>query len=236
MGKDAHEEQDLFVLSSADSGWQRVEISPASPKPAARSYCAMASSGSKLFVFGGTSGHARVNDLWSFDSVTNVWSLLHEGGSSADVPSIRGGAALFASGKAVYLFCGFNKAELADCWRFSDGQWTRLASTPGARSVFACTALGPDAAVLFGGERQPSPDGHAGAGEFHSDVVVFDAVSEQFSHVAAGANATMVEPRGWMEMALVDSAASSFRVLLVGGLSQSNQRLQDAFILQLDLH
>lgn len=65
-------------------------------------YHGMVSIGRKLYIFGGCAASGRQNDLWAFDIDKNFWeSLPSEGG-----PSPRGGPAVVATEKEIYVFFG----------------------------------------------------------------------------------------------------------------------------------
>lgn len=219
---------DLFVFSEKRRQWTAVEPKTAT-RPAARSYHAGGAIGQILFVFGGCSGHNRLNDLWRFDTVQAVWEQLHSG--EKNCPSVRGGAMLFVpSENEVFVFCGFAGAELGDAWKFdvASRTWHLLAPIPmSARSVAACANLN-GRALIFGGERDPSTDGHKGAGHMVDDVFVFDPKDESWTTVFAS-GPLKPSARGWMDWAPIDSST----LLLVGGLSEDNERFADAFLFQL---
>jgi hypothetical protein len=140
-------------------GWTVVDTH-GSVKPAPRSYHAGTSTGHFLFIFGGCSGHSRLNDLWRFDTKSSHWEQLHAGGEGTDRPSVRGGAMLFApSEKEVYVICGFSGKELEDAWKFDVEKktWTPITSHLPARSVAACANLNGKA-FIFGGERDPGTE------------------------------------------------------------------------------
>jgi N-acetylneuraminic acid mutarotase len=219
---------DLWTFNEK-AGWSIIKVE-SNMKPAPRSYHAGTSTGKYLFVFGGCSGHGRLNDLWRFDVQSAVWEQLHAGGDGADRPSVRGGAMLFApSEKEVYVICGFAGKELGDAWKFDVdmGSWQQI-PTGGmpARSVAACANV-DGRAWIFGGERDPSADGHKGAGHMRDDVYVFDPKDASFTAVECDG----VKPvaRGWMEWAPINGNT----LLLVGGLSEENKRLSDVYLFQL---
>lgn len=227
----SEETNDIWVLRDEKGGayWQKL-VGEHEKKPAARSYHAMAAWETYLYVFGGCSGHDRLNDLWRWDSGTGEWQELYKGGE--DGPCARGGAQLFVpnDGNSVYVLGGFNGAELDSCYRFDlrGRSWHPVASMPGARSVFGCANMGGGRAILFGGEVDPGTQGHLGAGTMTAEVLMFDPANEAQSwQVISCDGAHQPTPRGWLEIARL----SANRILVVGGLSSSNERLADAFIL-----
>ena len=218
---------DLWEFSEG-KGWQLLNVAEGACVPRPRSYAGSASCGSTFFVFGGCSGHDRLNDLWKFDSSKGSWEELR---SENDGPCPRGGAMVFApSSEDVYIFGGFAGKELGDVWHFSNGKWRTIEGgtdvfTP--RSVAACANLN-GLAFIFGGETAPSSEGHKGAGSFSNEVVVFNPKDDGWTKVKCDGD--IPEPRGWTEW----DVAGENKILLVGGLSEKAERLNDAYILEIN--
>lgn len=105
------------------------------------------------------------------------------------------------------------------------------------RSVAALAAAGPARSrlVLFGGELAPSKDGHAGAGQFTSEVYELDTAKPVAPGGAAwrrltpaGAEAPLgPSKRGW----LAATATEDGGFVVHGGNDESNVRLADGFVL-----
>ena len=129
---------------------------------------------------------------------------------------------------------GFSGKEQGDVWRWvrDTRTWELVhdrdagAEIPTPRSVFgACQLTGPAGELLpqvflFGGERDPSALGHAGAGEFHNDAYVLDLESASWTRVEGG---TAPPARGWVP-AVAGPAGSLY---VFGGLNNENARLGD---------
>lgn len=61
----------LLQFNIREKNWTIVEAEGAQPPPGyGQSLCAI---NNKLYLFGGTSGHVYVNDLYVFDEVTKIW-------------------------------------------------------------------------------------------------------------------------------------------------------------------
>lgn len=203
-------------------------------KPPARSYHAMCGAvDGSIFVFGGCcSPKRRLNDLWRFRD--SRWSLLSaDTANDASVPCARGGAAIHAAAAAdqLFLFFGFCGHQLGDVWLFEAGRWERVAvvadlGAPAPRSVFASASLGAGEFVLFGGEREASTAGHAAAGTFHDDAWLFDAAARTWKRLRLQGSPSA---RGWCAL----SHAGARRLVLAGGLNDQNERLNEAFVLEL---
>lgn len=200
-----------------------------------RSYHAIAAdeSGKRVFIFGGCGKEGRLNDLWVFDIPSGEWSKLPSPPPGSNLVP-RGGPGLVVLNNSVWVIFGFCGHELTDIHRFDFQQktWEEVTyggEKPPGRSVFG-TATIRNKIVLYGGEVDPSDQGHMGAGAFSSDVLVFDTDKLIWSRpqvkVEEGADPGA---RGWY-------AAASFgnSMLVYGGNSDSNDRLDDIFLLSLE--
>lgn len=100
---------------------------------------------------------------------------------------------------------------------------------PSPRSVFAASELpGTNQVILFGGEREASDLGHAGAGEFISDLHLLDLGSMNWQKLEAEVGGP--SPRGWGGMAARDAQ----HLILFGGLNAANERLGDVWELAVE--
>lgn len=218
---------DLWEFSEKD-GWRVLPVTGERPCP--RSYAGSASYKEHFFLFGGCSEHDRLNDLWRFDGASGSWEQLSPGGPDMEGPSARGAALVFASSKDdVYIFGGFSGGELGDVWHYNVPRksWRALdAGAFTARSVAGCAHLN-GYAVIFGGERSPSAEGHKGAGQFFNDVLVFDPRNDTWRTLPCSGD--VPAPRGWLEWA----PAGPHSLVVVGGLGEDARRLNDAYVLEI---
>lgn len=191
--------------ANADSvEWEVLQV-PGGPEP--RSFHAMTSLGSKIYVFGGCGASGRLNDLWCLDTSSETgpsWKCLSIGGPIEGMyPSPRGGAGLIAlpegnSAHRLILMYGFDGKQRGDIWSFevdgSAGMWEECTDQqrgdiPQDRSVFAATRMGENQIFLFGGEVEASTDGHEGAGAFRSDSYVLNTDEMTWRSVDTGSPA-----------------------------------------------
>lgn len=226
---DGPDSNNLLSFDTVAGTWRRVSVQ-GGDVPKERSYHAMTSdNAAALFVFGGCSGHDRLNDLWRFDTKMRTWTCLHAGDAGSDVPRPRGGSALHVTANGdVFVVMGFNGNQLDDVFVFSNGQWLVVepaSPRPPARSVFASASIG-DQFYLFGGERSPSSIGHLGAGTFFDDAWRFDGVARTWTLLLLD---NQPSARGWCAM----SHAGGRRLLLAGCLTDKNERLADMHLLEL---
>ncbi|EFN59120.1 hypothetical protein CHLNCDRAFT_19060 [Chlorella variabilis] len=236
---------DLHRFDAESATW--VEVRPASEAvPPKRSYHAMAAAQGRLYVFGGCGegSTGRLNDLWEFDLSTATWRQLPSSDAikaSGNRTLGRGGAGFAAVPCALFVVAGFAGQEMGDVHRQGRG-----AGPPGgssscghdqpvalpARSVCAVAAHGcagclhSNHIVVFGGEVDPSTQGHAGAGCYSADTFCLDTACGHWHSISAGGQPP--SPRGWLA-----ATACGTGVVVHGGNSASNQRLADMFLLEM---
>ncbi|KAG0450207.1 hypothetical protein HPP92_027049 [Vanilla planifolia] len=116
--------------------WQRLWSSPEvfGDIPSPRVGVTMASIGNNIYVFGGRDAeHKELNELYSFDTLTNEWKLLSSGDAG---PPHRSYHSMTSDDSSVYVFggCG-NAGRLNDLWAFhiSDHRWIELLPSPGEK-------------------------------------------------------------------------------------------------------
>lgn len=144
-----------------------------------RSYHALVSDEHKrkLYTFGGCGKEGRLNDLWEFDVGKGKWKLLSSPPAKSHLVP-RGGPGLAVVNGAVWVIFGFNGNELTDIHRFDvdENSWCQmlaLGDIPTGRSVFGTAVVGK-CIVIYGGEVDPSDQGHLGAGAFSSEEFILD--------------------------------------------------------------
>jgi N-acetylneuraminic acid mutarotase len=232
------------ILQFNENKWVPVDVVSSSSsltsgqqQPEPRSYHAMTGARGRFFVFGGCSGHSRLNDLWSFDVASRQWTLLHPGNSSSNnnndgVPHVRGGSAIFvnAAEDTLFVVMGFAGKQLGDIWQFdlASKSWSLVPDStprPEPRSVFASASIG-DQFYLFGGEREPSATGHSGAGTFFDDAWRFDAQTRTWKQVLLENGPSA---RGWCAMSATAGDRGQQHLVLSGGLNDRNERLSEVY-------
>ena len=119
-------------LSQATLEWRKVAVT--GDVPSARFGHGQCSVGPFLYVFGGRQGTAidekLLNDLYKFDTRTNVWSQVHVSG---DVPCARSFHSMVARGSSIFVFGGCPETgRLADLHHYDTetSTWTRLETGP----------------------------------------------------------------------------------------------------------
>jgi len=221
---------DLWVFDAHTLSWRSIETGEGGP--AARSYHVMASHGSCVYLFGGCGAMGRLNDLYVFDTEQEKWEQLHPAAGSQQ-PSPRGGPALFATADKVYVFGGFDGKEINDFWAYdlATHRWETMAdqgNRPTARSVTAFGVLDHHRLFIFGGEVDPSEQGHAGAGVFVNETFVFDTSTLTWTKHTPQTNgeaASQPSARGW----LAGTGLGDGRFVLFGGFDGKN-RVADLFL------
>ena len=184
------------------------------------------------------------------------FSLAAKAWSTLPIPPMtpRGGAAMTYHRNRLFVHGGFTGQEQSDMavYDISNGEWahTQPSSTdaPKARSVHAIVPIASDNAdldkllILFG-EGNPSNVGHDGAGEFWGDVwtatlpkklngVPGSSLLVNYEKLTLAASqdgqGNLPCPRGWFQ-----ATPWNDKVVLSGGLSANNERLDDLYLLSL---
>ncbi|KAG9286319.1 hypothetical protein G9A89_014306 [Geosiphon pyriformis] len=254
---------ELFRFDTLQRQWCKIRREPKGEEeeeedgpPVARSYHAMTASDSHLYVFGGCPLSGRLNDLYSYNPLTNHWKALP---LPANI-SPRGGSALtfYHPLNKLLLFGGFNgTTETNDLQVFDieKKEWFQpqnlkedLVVSP--RSVHGFVSLPKNGLlVTLYGEHNPSTLGHLGAGKFLDDVwalrlesnnekdkiewypVEILELGEGTSIANPSTNSTPLSnkptPRGWFPAAAWDD-----KIILYGGLDGENKRLDDLWVLE----
>ncbi|CAI9089995.1 OLC1v1024665C1 [Oldenlandia corymbosa var. corymbosa] len=112
----------LYVFDLTEKTWSVADATGDIPPP--RVGVAMAAVGDKIYVFGGRDGtHKELNELYSFDTSTNKWTLLSSGETG---PQSRSYHSIAADDQRIYVFggCGVS-GRLNDLWSYdvSEGKW-----------------------------------------------------------------------------------------------------------------
>lgn len=125
-----------------------------------------------------------------------------------------------------------------DVYDIATNTWTTISfqpdgvEGPGNRSVSTLLALqvkGKKSLITMFGEADPSSLGHAGAGKMLPDAWVWDVEGRTWSKVVSSGD--VPQPRGWFDadVACIDGIDA---VVVQGGLADSNERLDDIWILE----
>lgn len=233
-GRDAehNELNELYSFDIKSNNW--ALISSGDVGPPHRSYHSTSADDRHVYVFGGCGVAGRLNDLWAFDVVDNKWV---EFPSPGETCKGRGGPGLAVAQGKIWVVYGFAGQEMDDvhCFDQASKTWTQVETTgqkPTARSVFSNVSDGKHM-IVYGGEIDPSDQGHMGAGQFSGEVYVLDTETLVWARledkVESGGHPG---PRGWCAFA---GARRNGRegLLVYGGNSPSNDRLDDIFFLAL---
>jgi hypothetical protein len=206
----------MYAFDLKSQCWSALDASGDVPPP--RVGVTMASVGATVYMFGGRDQeHKELNELYSFDTATNRWTLLSSGGK-------------------VWVVYGFSGEELDDvhCYDPGTGAWSTVETTggggggdkPSPRSVFCAAGIGKHV-VVFGGEVDPSDLGHLGAGKFSAEAFALDTETGAWARLD-DAGEHHPGPRGWC--AFSAGEVDGRRGLLVyGGNSPTNDRLGDIY-------
>ena len=207
--------------------------------PEARSYHAITNNGSDtLYVHAGCPEKGRLSDLWAFNIGNSAWKQL------ATAPGAqRGGPSLAYEDGKIYRMNGFDgKTEQGgalDVFDEAANSWSSLEfapdgkTGPGARSVAALVPVrkyGNVTLVTLFGESDPSSLGHLGAGKMLSDSWAYSIQDKTWVKID-GPSVEVPQARGWFDADVV-SMGGDEGIVVVGGLGESNERLDDAWLLR----
>lgn len=233
------EEGSLWVFDRSSASWSSMKpADSAAAKPEGRSYHAMTNNGTDtVYVHAGCPTNGRLDDLWAFNVNDRTWKQF----ASAPPPA-RGGPSIAYSQGCIHRMNGFDgKTEQGgalDSYDIAKDAWTTISYLPDgkegpiARSV--CTLLAVDmqgspALVTFFGESDPSNLGHAGAGKMLSDVWSFDLSTKRWQLVEIVGERPPA--RGWFD---ADTIHGQPALVVSGGLAESNERLDDVWMLKFE--
>ena len=179
---------DLWAFNPAKSDWTKFESTNGTTPPEARSFHRAAATNDKVYIFGGCGSDGRLADLHEYDLNALKWRQLP---SPPEHVAGRGGATFEASsdGRSLLMVAGFAGHETNDILKFdlATEEWEVIPSgwlRP--RSVCASMSFqhpsGP-CVLIFGGEVEPSNQGHEGAGGFASDLISVDPTNGTPMHL-----------------------------------------------------
>lgn len=205
--------------------------------PIPRSYHCMASDGKDIiYCHAGCPEKGRLSDLWAFSLTTKKWTEL----APAPDPA-RGGTSIAFMDGLLYRMNGFDgnteQGGSLDVYTPETNAWASYTYTPDGKSgpaprsvsvLLPVKLAGNPCLITLFGERDPSSLGHQGAGKMLSDVWAFDTKTKTWSEVHVEADA--VPPaRGWFDADVIGNDT----IMVHGGLGESNERLDDVWILNL---
>jgi len=229
-GRDAtHKElNELYSFDTCTNKW--TLLSSGENGPANRSYHSITADDRRVYVFGGCGDAGRLNDLWAYDAIDQVWVKFPVPGENCKG---RGGPGLAVAKGKIWVVYGFGGVELDDVHFFDpvEAKWVQVETRgekPTGRSVFSTVGIGKYV-IIYGGEVDPSDLGHLGAGKFSGEVYVLDTEELVWKKLEDGADSgEHPAARGWCAFAAV-SRDGKEGLLVYGGNSDSNDRLEDIF-------
>ncbi|GAA6061159.1 hypothetical protein JCM10212_005745 [Sporobolomyces blumeae] len=244
--------------------WTHLETNGDRPEPRSfHTMCA--GPDNKLYLHAGCPASGRLSQLHALDLSTLEWTALPsapEPGRGGTVLTALPASAHDSTGVRLARFGGFAGYELdgLDVYDVDKREWTQVDAQvdgaggqgegrrrpgPDKRSVHVMVGLEGTleyegkrvVAVMAMGEREGAPAelGHDGAGFFHQDAwALLSSPSSTYSWVPLEPSARSQgrpEPRGWLPAAYVGGQ----KVVFQGGLNEKNERLADAWTLEVVL-
>ena len=228
--------------NATESSWTILKPAEASnPKPEGRSYHALTSNGhDTIYLHAGCPAQGRLSDLWAFNVNERTWKEL----VPAPKPARGGPSIAYLQGK-VYRMHGFDgereQGGVVDVYDTIGDRWEEEIEFcpdgregPGKRSVACLLAVegereGGGLLLTMFGESDPSNLGHQGAGKMLGDAWVYDAQGKGWEKVEWHGEGPPA--RGWFD-ADVWMGGQGMGVVVGGGLAESNERLDDVWLLK----
>ncbi|OAY32996.1 nitrile-specifier protein 5 [Manihot esculenta] len=231
-GRDAtHKElNELYSFDTFSNKWTLLSASDIGPPH--RSYHSTTSDDRHVYIFGGCGVSGRLNDLWAYDVVEEKWIKHPTAGENCKG---RGGPGLVVAQGKIWVVYGFAGRETDDihCFDPAEGKWEQVEISrekPTARSVFSTVGIGKYI-IIYGGEVDPSDLGHLGAGKFTGEVWALDTEALRWQRIDdAVGEANHPGARGWCAFGS-GRLNGKEGLLVLGGNSPSNDRLDDIFFL-----
>ena len=235
---------DLYSFDVSTSIWENLSPTKSDMMvdvPTPRSFHKMLSVGNTLYVFGGCGKKGRLSDLYSYDIIAKHWVKLPDNG---DMISGRGGAGFTYSIdlKSLFIIGGFSGKEMNDVFRY-DIEARRYyeiyshedKNNPVRPFSVSCGGVLNNMIYYFGGEVDPSQNGHEGAGDFSNEVQMLDGITGKVmtTHKIAGNEKPLA--RGWSDAATFLDDNGNENLIIFGGLSGNDEnpkRLNDIWILR----
>ncbi|OMJ68569.1 hypothetical protein SteCoe_33937 [Stentor coeruleus] len=128
---------DLWKFYVGSQVWE--EVKNYANAPSARSMHAASFVGFRIFLFGGKNTHF-LGDLYEYNSFSDIWKLIHPGGSNS--PSARAGACAEFFNQSIFIYGGIGERGLLnDLWKFDlkKNEYTQLVSGIYSHSYIRCT-------------------------------------------------------------------------------------------------
>ena len=235
---------DLYSFDVSTSIWENLSPTKSDMMvdvPTPRSFHKMLSVGNTLYVFGGCGKKGRLSDLYSYDIIAKHWVKLPDNG---DMISGRGGAGFTYSTdlKSLFIIGGFSGKEMNDVFRY-DIEARRYyeiyshedKNNPVRPFSVSCGGVLNNMIYYFGGEVDPSQNGHEGAGDFSNEVQMLDGITGKVmtTHKIAGNEKPLA--RGWSDATTFLDDNGNENLIIFGGLSGNDEnpkRLNDIWILR----
>ncbi|MFH1144079.1 MAG: kelch repeat-containing protein [Candidatus Eisenbacteria bacterium] len=153
---------DTWAVDLATRAWTRLNLGGAAPRPRFGHTAIRDSLNDRMIVYGGRTGNLALNDVWSFDLITERWEMLRSGAPDelVEQPAPRShhcAVLVQQPGRHwMVVYGGWLSPSAAhrDSWAFDldAGTWIRLPDGPGARALHvAVFATNRQWMVIYGG-------------------------------------------------------------------------------------
>jgi N-acetylneuraminic acid mutarotase len=130
----------VFIHRTSSAATETWTTLPTSGEPGTRDLAASVWTGTQMFIFGGYSGSAYLNDGYLYNPSTNTWKTV----STTNAPSIRDEATAVWTGTKVIVWGGWNGSSTLNTGALYDpatDTWTTMTTTGAPSGVTFHTAV-----------------------------------------------------------------------------------------------
>jgi N-acetylneuraminic acid mutarotase len=218
------EEGDFYGLDLTSGTWFNVTPLPSGEE---RQYaCAFVSSSQEAYVFGGSNGASRLNDLWKYNPSSGIWTGL------SSLPSMgRSGASCFVLNDTAFIVGGktLTNQAIDEVWAYSIqyDTWVQKSNLPfGGRWRASAIEVNQTAYLIFGRDESNG---------FRNELYAYNPSLDTWYFVSnfpspGRSHASMFEINNSLYVAFgIDSLSNSFNDLWSYDISLDSWQLLSSF-------
>ena len=119
---------ELYSFDLKKKEWKLIQIINESKQPSKRRYSTLEGKNNKLYMFAGRNELTRMNDIWEFDVLLEIWNLIS---STGDIPPPIAACSSCLNGYSIYYFAGNTGNSCNTLYEFDIifSKWTKIFTT-----------------------------------------------------------------------------------------------------------